>query len=188
MSEREPEACFDAANPRKSYNALKDRPPGEVVNGAFEAMEHPDTAARYWAVRYVGLTGDVSAAPRVVAILADPQASVASQAAWALGQLGGAESVDPLVSALGHSAWVVRGRAAEAFMHRPDERAIPGLALLLADRQKHVRTAAALALAEIGTAEAAEALAAAAATHRGLRGRQARHGLAVLARKQSSTP
>lgn len=187
MTARGQEAFFDAASPRRSYNALKDRPPGKAVAGAVDALEHPDTAARYWAARYVGLTGDVSTVPHLVAALADPEASVASQAAWGLGQVGGAETVAPLISALGHSAWVVRGRAAEAFMHRPNKLAIPGLALLLADRQRHVRTAAALALAEIGTADAYDALASAAAIHRGLRGRQARHGLTVLASKRASS-
>lgn len=79
-------------------------------------------------------------------------------AAAGLGDVGGADAVEPLADRLRDDDPRVRVRAARACGEIGDPRAVPALAAALEDPQSGVRVAAARALGSIGTDDALDAL------------------------------
>src|SRR5664280_1165637 len=86
--------------------------------------------------------------------------TVPGAAADALGQIGDARAVDPLIAALKSGGWGMRTAAAGA-LGQIGAPAVEPLVAALTDRAGDVRTAAARALAQIGDARAVEPLVAA---------------------------
>lgn len=79
-------------------------------------------------------------------ILRKTEEDVRREAAKALGQIGDARAVKPLISVLNHSDWHVRDAAVEALGQIGDARAINPLIAALNDSQVYVRNSASSAL------------------------------------------
>ncbi len=80
------------------------------------------------------------------------------QAIWALGMIGDARAVDPLISVLNDSGPETQTLAAEALGNIGDARAVDPLIKALTDRDRFVRGSAAKALGKIGDARAVDPL------------------------------
>jgi HEAT repeat protein len=105
----------------------------------------------------------------VTILLQDDQNEVRQAAAYALGLIGDATSVEPLVNALLDLSQSsrVRGAVAEALADLKDRRAVAPLIEVLMDESAEVRFWAAFALGELGDAEALSELARLSATDDG---------------------
>lgn len=121
-------------------------------------LSAPNEVAREAALLAAGSRDRPALRPRVEALLRDGSPSVASMAAWSLGQLEAPESVDPLVGALRSPAPRVRTAAAWALGQIEDVRAVRPLIETLGDGEAPVRLASAEALADIESPDAVEAL------------------------------
>ena len=150
---------------------LEPRPEGYTAF-VLEFLDSPDPRVRYAALgslRTLGADNDVGAwLPRAAALTRDPDASVRSEALWALGSAGGlaASQIDKVVAALRDPEANVRRSAARAIgeigeMHQ----AVPAAAMarvagagrpaltaaMQNDADEDVRSAAKEALAKLGT-------------------------------------
>jgi len=121
-----------------------------------EALRSPDEAVRAAAVaalQGMGKEGVIY----LIRALNDPHPAVRVAAADALGQIGDADAVDPLIQTTHDEREDVRIAAASALARIGDRRSIQPLIRLFADRYHGVRVAAADAVAVFGRA-ALEAL------------------------------
>ncbi len=99
------------------------------------------------------------ALPALAAVLLeDGDWSVRRAAAEALGQIGDAAAVEPLVQALKDSDWSVRSAAAVALSNVGDPTSVDALLEALAAPDEFIRSATVIALARIGSARAMKAL------------------------------
>jgi hypothetical protein len=90
--------------------------------------------------------------------LKDEGADVRCGAAEALGKLGDARAVEPLIACLEELDWAVRNSAAIALGNLRDARAVEPLIACLKAQDARVRASAAIALGNLGDARAAEPL------------------------------
>ena len=122
--------------------------PAEIA----DALADPAPSVRRRALA-VAITTDLDLRP----LLADADASVAEQAAWALGEREDAEAVDALIAAAGHADALVREAAVAALGALQDERGLPAI-LAAVDDKPAVRRRAVLALAPFDGPEVEAAL------------------------------
>lgn len=109
-------------------------------------------------VRRRALTAAIATDIDLRPLLADPDASVVEQAAWALGEREDVVAVDALVTAAGHTDALVREAAVAALGALQDARGLPAI-LAAMDDKPAVRRRAVLALAPFDGPEVDAALA-----------------------------
>lgn len=125
---------------------------------ALEDADEPE--ARAFAVELVGLLGDASDGPRLVARLRDSSADVRAKAAFALGRLGAEEGADQLRFALTDRIPFVRAQAARALGVVGDAAAVPELIEVARDDVFAAAHAAARAAARLDATQVKAAAAA----------------------------
>jgi HEAT repeat protein len=124
----------------------------EPLRGALAQADNPTT--RSWATRVLGMIGDASATAALVERLADPHEQVRASAAEALGRLGGARALQPLVDrALRDPTPHVRSEAAAALGRLGEVAAIDALAAALDDPNYDTRIRALEAVETIRPAD-----------------------------------
>ena len=110
---------------------------------------------RQQAAQYLGQFGASSAfAPLRAAALFDPHRSVRATAAYALGNLGDPQAIEPLLVCLSDRRGTVRKAAAQSLRWFRDPRIIEPLLVCLHDRDRAVRANAALSLGAMGHVQA----------------------------------
>ncbi|GBC77852.1 Phycocyanobilin lyase subunit alpha [bacterium HR08] len=131
-----------------------------LVPELMHASEDEDLGVQLAAVRALAQIADARAAPILCRWLGEKRLipEIRQQIARALGEIGSAEAVEPLIQALRDEDWWVRTAAAKALGQIGDARAVEPLIQALRDKGKWVRTAAAKALGQIGDARAVEPL------------------------------
>ena len=112
-------------------------------------------------VEALGIIGDATAVPALLAALNDAEEDVRSQSVWSLGNIGEPSAVGPLVQSLADTNFYVRFAAAFALIGLTNPAVQPALEARLDDGELRVRTAAASSLAFHGSARAVPALVAA---------------------------
>jgi HEAT repeat protein len=122
------------------------------------ALADPSPRIREAALHAAGHAERPTLRARSEALLGDRDESVATMAAWALGQLEDAASVGPLAAALERGGTRLRATAAWALGEIEDTKAVPALRKALRDREAAVRAEAADALGDIESPEPAEDL------------------------------
>src|SRR5262249_1292902 len=125
----------------------------EAVGPVSEWLSSADKATRLLAAEILGEIRSHKAIPPLTRILGDTAAAVG-----ALGKIGGAAVVQPIVGRLEDEATPVRREAAERLIVLGDARAVVPLLERLEDTTKEVRIAAVRAIGRIGDARAAPAL------------------------------
>lgn len=109
-------------------------------------------------VRRRALTVAVSTGVDLRPLLRDPDATVAEQAAWALGEREDVDAVDALVDAAAHADALVREAAVAALGALQDPRGLPAILAAMGDKPA-IRRRAVLALAPFDGPEVDAALA-----------------------------
>jgi len=113
-------------------------------------LKDPDPNVRIRATEEAGKTRSFEAVkPLIHILLYDDVWNVRKSAAWALGEIGDAQAVFPLIRALSHKDWIIRSRAAEALGKIGDKTAVAALTDLLQEENDHVTEKAVWALGEI---------------------------------------
>lgn len=109
------------------------------VDGLIEALNYPDDHNIRLAA--ASALGSVGDARAVDPLIAalDEQQGMNEMAALALGEIGDPRAVEPLNSTLGDENWEVRSSAAKALGKIGDKRAVDPLINLLRDRNENVR-------------------------------------------------
>jgi HEAT repeat protein len=130
-----------------------------AITPQFEAgLDSTDRDVRAATARAIGLSGNHSMMPMLLAHLHDTDLYVGDQLAEAIGRLNDPSAVAPLVEALKDQDEAVRGRAASALGLMHAEQAVPQLAIMLRQDGPLARGQVADALAAIGTPQAVAAL------------------------------
>lgn len=162
--------------------------PGAALPLLALAESDTDMDVRRSALLSVGLVATDDLAPRLAAIAAGPHRRLRDVAAWALARMGSRAALSELSKMLDSSLPVVRTYAVLGLGGAGESRWVSTIANLLRnDRSPMVRSAAALALARLGGAEATQTLIA------NLRGRDdqaaasAIVALGILADEQAAT-
>ncbi|MBW4437126.1 MAG: HEAT repeat domain-containing protein [Pleurocapsa minor GSE-CHR-MK-17-07R] len=119
-----------------------------------------DELQRAYFVAALGRTGDAQHVDWLLATLTDGPDAVRAAAAEALGHMGDARAVGPLLDALRHpdAHNAIREVAAEALGRIGDKSAAEPLMTALMDPNEWVRRAAAVSLGDLGDASAVESL------------------------------
>lgn len=134
----------------------------DVADRVLPAFDSPAFNAQQQALftRMIGRTGDARQSNRLLAMLDCDDDVLRTAAAEALGWMGEARAVEPLIAILeaetNHEA--VREAAAEALGKLGDHAAVEPLILTLGDPNEWLRRAAAVALGELGSPRAVEPL------------------------------
>jgi HEAT repeat protein len=120
---------------------LKDTTPRADREGRIRSDGRPDTDGiqqkrqdRYYAVHVLGLLKDKRAVPDLIPFLKDTEINY--KVAWALGEIGDPEAIEPLIEALGDKNPDVRVIAIGSLAKLEAHSAVPRLRLLLKDTQK----------------------------------------------------
>ncbi len=122
-------------------------------------LEGPSTAAaKEYVCRKLALAGSARSVPALAALL-EKEGGVFEAARTALQAMACAEARDALRASLGKLSGVRRAGVLNSLGACRDAESVPLLKPLLMDSDREVATAAAAALGEIGTKEAAEVLA-----------------------------
>jgi HEAT repeat protein len=125
----------------------------------FKALTDPNASLRAAAARMIGESGITESIGRLVALLqGDPEPKVRKDVAYALGQLGDATAVKPVVAALKDESPMVRGMAAEALAYIRDISVMGPLLETLQDPSAEVRYWGAFAVGQIGGEDSIPAL------------------------------
>jgi HEAT repeat protein len=119
-----------------------------------------DAAVRATAIEIIGLAGDGTESPLLIARLQDPSAGVRAAACGALGRLGAEEAAEALRRTLGDRIPFVRAAAADALGQIGDQQALTALAIQAHRDAFEPAAAAARALGRIAPRAAALAAAA----------------------------
>jgi HEAT repeat protein len=125
------------------------------------ALRDCDPRVRGEAARSLGALDSPQAVPSLIAALqTDTDAGTRMAAAYALGLIGDARAIDPLLAKLADTSEDprVRGFVAEAFTCHQERRAVPHLIAVLSDSSAEVRFWAAFALGQLGDPAALSAL------------------------------
>ncbi len=157
------------------------------VDGLMAELENPleigGIATRGRAADYLAQLGAKQAVPRLVELLRkDPHDGVRTHAVRALGEIGTADVVGPVRSALEDRSDAVRSWAAHHLGELGDIGAVPKLIALLDDDDWALRRTTAEALAKLGDPKAVEPLNAARARERFIRRRHITRALRALAK------
>lgn len=134
----------------------------DYIEVQLQKLKHGDAPARYTAAARLGKLGDKNAVEHLLAALADLDQMVLDNVIFALGELGDARAVYPLIRLVrtGGSERLRKSAAkALGLLGNPD--AIDALVVALSDKDFKVRKSAARSLGQIGDERAAPALAAA---------------------------
>ena len=125
----------------------------------FKALKDPNASLRAAAARMIGESGIKESVDRLVALLqSDPEPKVRKDAAYALGLIGDATAVKPIVAALKDESPMVRGMAAEALTYIRDLSVLDSLLETLQDPSAEVRYWGAFAVGQIGGEDCIHAL------------------------------
>ncbi len=129
---------------------------------AFEPLVRAFYEDTHWLVRFsaavsLGNLKDPRAQTVLLAALDSEEVALQQAAIAALGEIGAVEAVDAILRFAGSSDWLVRQRLAEALGNLPTEKSRSALRFLLRDAHPHVSEAAALALDQLDSLEAADA-------------------------------
>lgn len=117
----------------------------------FKALKDPNANLRGTAARLIGESGIKESVTRLVAVLqTDPEPMVRKNAAYALGLLGDATAIRPVVAALKDESSIVRGMAAETLAYIRDPAVIGSLLETLEDPSAEVRYWGAFAVGATG--------------------------------------
>jgi len=108
-----------------------------------------DKTARVAAIKAVGEIGDVSAAATMIALLKDPEATVAQAAGAGLAGLRGADVDDEVIKALGTSDQVLRPKLLEIVSKRRMMTALPALSQMMDAPDEGVRLSAIMTYGEL---------------------------------------
>ena len=111
-----------------------DRPAGQGIAGGNWTVQAQIRADRYYAVHVLGALKKPEAVPVLLPLLEDDE--VAYKVAWALGEIGDARAVAPLIRALGHTHPNVRVIAADSLAKLRARSALPRLRSLMNDNEK----------------------------------------------------
>jgi len=152
----------------KSKNRIRKAskaPAAARLASQLQQLHSEDWTARSAAAVELGKLGDRQATKSLSAVLRDPAAEVAREAASALGALGDGSAIESLlavvVNADGYFDSSVRIAAAEALGKLQDRRAVPALIASVRDPIAEVSQAAICALGSLGDERAVESLVAA---------------------------
>jgi len=131
-----------------------------LVPELMRASEDEDLGVQVAAVRALAQIADARAVPVLCRWLGEKRLipEIRQQIARALGEIGSAEAVEPLIQALRDEDESVRAAAAKALGRIGDARAVEPLIQALRDSNWRVRAAAAEALGRIGDVRAVEPL------------------------------
>lgn len=126
-----------------------------VVDAVLKALDDSNLDVRQHAIEAMGQLRDPRVVPRFIALLGDMSQDpwTRKDVASALGNLGDASAVEPLIAALGDSFPPVRNSTMNSLFKLGDRRAIPPIRALLADPDPHVRFWAIQAVAKFNDAE-----------------------------------
>lgn len=144
---------------------------GDLAERLIQALDDPalTTAQRAFIVRMLGRTGDPRLVDGLVEALLDAAPMMRGAAIEALGWIGDARAVTPLLGLLGpETENSLRELAIEALGRIGDPRALPPILQALTHADEWVRRAAAEALGELGDRSAIEPLSAALSDHSAL--------------------
>jgi len=119
--------------------------------------QSPVWEAREWAVQALGRLKAKDAVELIIARLADEKGRVREAAAFALGAIGDARAVEPLLAAAGGEGYE-RANAAKALGMLGDARAVPVLIQCLVGKGSGARREVAWALGRLGDKSAVEPL------------------------------
>jgi HEAT repeat protein len=127
----------------------------KAVDPLIQALPHPDRAVRLLTVHLLGEMGHRRAVPAILQRTHPEEEREVRLAAFkALGTLGDARALRPLIEALEDPQWEVRAQAARSLGLLRNPEAVPVLAKTLADPKWWVRRNAGEALAQLGKAGA----------------------------------
>ncbi len=161
--------------------------PGAAAPLLALAESDTDMDVRRGALLSVGWVATEDLAPRLAAIAAGPHRRLRDVAAWALARMGGRSALNELHKMLDSSLPVVRTYAVLGLGGTEQAREVPTIAALLRnDRSPMVRSAAALALARLGGAEASQALVASLRGHDDQAASSAIVALGIVADEQAA--
>jgi len=141
---------------RDAAKALGEIGGSSVVLPLIAALKHRDNEVRWEAALGLGKISDARGVEALNAALKDPY--LCRAAAIALGEIGGAHAVEPLISVLENKDAEVRKAAVEALGKIGDTRAVEPLIAELNDKDIKVRKAAVEALGKIGDIRAIQPL------------------------------
>ncbi|MBN2451762.1 MAG: HEAT repeat domain-containing protein [Lentisphaeria bacterium] len=135
-----------------------DAPARAAIEAQLAAVLGPEStrAAKEYACRKLAVFGTETSVPAAAALLADPE--LAHMARWVLERIPGNAAGAAMRKALPDTSAATRIGILHSLGMRRDREAVPAVAAWLGDADVAVATAAAGALGEIGTEEAAEAL------------------------------
>jgi len=111
-----------------------ERPKAQGIPGGNWTVGRQIKADRYYAIHILGMLKSARTVPILVPLLKDPE--LGYKAAWALGEAGGPEAVEPLVNALGHESPNVRVGAIKSLEKLCARSALPRLRPLLDDKAR----------------------------------------------------
>jgi HEAT repeat protein len=112
-------------------NDRSDRPEGQGIPGGRWSLARQIAADRYYAVHVLGHLQDRRAVDLLLPLLKDPDVNY--KAAWALGEVGDAGAIGPLIDALRHHDALVRISAIHALVKLRANEALPHLRAMLND-------------------------------------------------------
>ena len=160
------EAVPPILDQQNSQNRLPLNEVSEILSQIGEAAINPiikysssntiSDAAKILAISALRKYKPVQAKELILQFLNDPNAEVRIQSAKFLSNIGDAECVKALTTAMNDSRWEVRAASAQSLGHIKDVSAIPALSKGLTDDQWWVRHNAAQALTELGAPGHAE--------------------------------
>ncbi len=145
--------CFEACRPGRE-------PSRATLCSVMAAALKPQTPAhaRVWILRILENTGREESVEGIAGCLGDADAQVRQRARCALQNNPSPAAGDTLVAALAKTIGADRVGIINALGYRKQVSAVPALSALLGDSDRTVASAAAAALGQIGTVEAADAL------------------------------
>jgi len=125
-----------------------------------KAIHDSNSDVRRAAIRALGRIGAQGSFKALLGLLKDKDARVAAEAATALGHLGNRAAVEPLISLLSRPklSGPLHEAAVSSLGKLRDKRALPVLIQALNHKSERVRWFAAIALGEIGSPDAVDAL------------------------------
>lgn len=126
-----------------------------VVEAVFKALDDDNLSVRQHAIEAIGHLRDPRVVPRFIDLLSDMRQDpwTRKDVASALGNLGDALAVEPLIAALGDPFAPVRNATLNALCKLGDRRAVPPIRALLRDPDPHVRFWVIQAVAKFNDAE-----------------------------------
>ena len=140
---------------KSAKNAPVDAATSEAVANALEDLSSKDPDVIIEAIQIIGATGDTSAVPKLVSLLkTGPRSDITDSILFALGMLPHEDAEPVLIDYLNHRRADARTAAIMALENYKSETVTEALEGALADSDRQVRAAAALALGKRGSKSA----------------------------------